>query len=129
MAEIAHLRGVVVGTIYGHLEIAARAGEVIDVNGLVSAEAQRRLQVAAFKKARLRQSGAIVESLSAANTATANASSAALQMKQERRSRIGSYPAAMPSRSGRSASGFFVRLKSGQAVSNARLGADQICAA
>ena len=62
VAEIAHLRGVVVGTIYGHLEIAMQAGEVIDVNGLVSAEAQREI-AAAFKKRGFGSLGAIVESL------------------------------------------------------------------
>jgi ATP-dependent DNA helicase RecQ len=61
-AEIAHLRGVTEGTIYGHLEIAMQAGEAIDVNTLVSGEAQQQI-AAAFKKCGFGSLGAVVELL------------------------------------------------------------------
>jgi ATP-dependent DNA helicase RecQ len=41
--DIARVRGITQGTIYGHLEQALLAGEVIDVNALVSVEAQREI--------------------------------------------------------------------------------------
>lgn len=62
VAEVAKIRGVVEGTIYGHLEIAMQAGEAIDVNALVSAEAQQEI-AAVFKKRGFGSLGAIVESL------------------------------------------------------------------
>ncbi len=62
VAEIARIRGVVEGTIYGHLESAMQAGEAIDVNALVSTEAQAEI-AAAFKKRGFGSLGAIVESL------------------------------------------------------------------
>jgi len=43
IAEIARLRGVKDGTIYGHLEQALLAGESINVNSLVPADAQREI--------------------------------------------------------------------------------------
>ncbi len=62
VAEIAHIRGVVEGTIYGHLETAMQAGETIDVDSLVSAEAQREI-AAAFEKHGFGSLGRVVESL------------------------------------------------------------------
>lgn len=62
VAEIARLRGVVEGTIYGHLETAMQAGEAIDVDSLVNAEAQREI-AAAFKQRGFGSLGVIVESL------------------------------------------------------------------
>jgi ATP-dependent DNA helicase RecQ len=62
VAEIAKIRGVVEGTIYGHLETAMQAGETIDVNALVSAEAQQEI-AAAFNKRGFGSLGAVVESL------------------------------------------------------------------
>ncbi len=47
--EIARVRGFKDGTIYTHLEEAMLAGETVDVNALVSADAQRDI-AAAFKK-------------------------------------------------------------------------------
>ena len=47
--EIARLRGVKDGTIYGHLEEAMLAGEVIELRSLLTAEAQRDI-AAAFAK-------------------------------------------------------------------------------
>ena len=48
-AEIASSRGLVVGTIYGHLATAIEAGEAIDLGQLISAEAQAEI-AAAFKR-------------------------------------------------------------------------------
>jgi ATP-dependent DNA helicase RecQ len=62
VAEIAKIRGVVEGTIYGHLEIAMQAGEAIGVNALVPAEAQREI-AAAFKQRGFGSLGAVVEHL------------------------------------------------------------------
>ncbi len=61
-AEIARLRGVVEGTIYGHLESAMQAGEPIDVNSLVDAEAQKEI-AAAFEQRGFDTLGAVVEHL------------------------------------------------------------------
>lgn len=47
--EIARLRGVKDGTIYGHLEEAIRAGEAVDVDSLLDAQAQAEI-AAAFKR-------------------------------------------------------------------------------
>jgi ATP-dependent DNA helicase RecQ len=41
VSEIARIRGITDGTVYGHLENAILAGETIDVNALVSLQAQR----------------------------------------------------------------------------------------
>ena len=49
VSEIARMRGVKDGTIYGHLEEAMLAGEAIDVKSLLTAEAQRDI-AAAFAK-------------------------------------------------------------------------------
>ena len=48
-AEIASARGLVVGTIYGHLATAIEAGEAIDLTQLINAEAQVEIG-AAFKR-------------------------------------------------------------------------------
>ena len=48
-AEIASARGLVSGTIYGHLATAIEAGEVIDLAQLINAEAQAEI-AAAFKR-------------------------------------------------------------------------------
>ncbi len=48
-AEIASARGLVVGTIYGHLATAIEAGEAIDLEQIISAEAQTEI-AAAFKR-------------------------------------------------------------------------------
>ena len=48
-AEIAEARGLVVGTIYGHLGTAIEAGEAIDLAQLLNAEAQAEI-AAAFKR-------------------------------------------------------------------------------
>jgi len=60
--EIARMRGVTDGTIYGHLEQALLAGEKIDVNSLVPAGAQREI-AAAFARHGFFSLGVIVESL------------------------------------------------------------------
>ncbi|HEY1662736.1 MAG TPA: RecQ family ATP-dependent DNA helicase [Verrucomicrobiae bacterium] len=60
--EIASLRGVRDGTIYGHLEEALLAGEAIDVNTLVSAEAQREIS-AVFEKRGFGSLGPVVAAL------------------------------------------------------------------
>jgi ATP-dependent DNA helicase RecQ len=60
--EIAHLRGVKDGTIYGHLEEAMLAGESVDVNILVPAAAQRDI-AAAFSRHGFTGLAVIVESL------------------------------------------------------------------
>jgi len=62
VSEIARLRGVKDGTIYSHLEEALLAGEAIDVNSLVSADAQREI-AAAFKKHGFGNLGGAVETL------------------------------------------------------------------
>jgi ATP-dependent DNA helicase RecQ len=49
VGEIAQLRGVREGTVFGHLEEAMLAGEAVEVNLLVSPEAQREI-AAAFKQ-------------------------------------------------------------------------------
>jgi uncharacterized protein YpbB len=48
-AHIAETRGLVVGTIYGHLGTAIEAGEAIDLAQLLTAEAQAEI-AAAFKR-------------------------------------------------------------------------------
>ncbi len=60
--EIANIRGVKSGTICGHLEEAILAGEGIDVDSLVSPEAQKEI-VAAFQKHGFGNLGGVVESL------------------------------------------------------------------
>ncbi|HEY5043144.1 MAG TPA: RecQ family ATP-dependent DNA helicase, partial [Verrucomicrobiae bacterium] len=62
VSEIARVRGFKDGTIYTHLEEAMLAGEPVDVNSLVSAEAQRDI-VAAFKQYGFGNLGGVVESL------------------------------------------------------------------
>lgn len=62
VAEIARLRGFKDSTIFSHLEEAMLAGEAIDVNTLVSAEAQRAI-VGAFQKHGFGSLGVVVESL------------------------------------------------------------------
>jgi ATP-dependent DNA helicase RecQ len=62
VSEIAHLRGVKEGTIYSNLEEAMLAGEVIDVNSLLTAEAQRDI-AAAFAKHGFGSLGSVVASL------------------------------------------------------------------
>ncbi|MGH7953548.1 MAG: HRDC domain-containing protein [Limisphaerales bacterium] len=62
VSEIARIRGVKDGTIYGHLEEAFLAGEIIDVNALVSAAAQREI-IAAFQKHGFGNLGGVVETL------------------------------------------------------------------
>ncbi len=62
VAEVARIRGLAAGTIYGHLEEAMLAGEAIDVNTLVSAEAQRDI-AAAFERHGLQSLGLVVASL------------------------------------------------------------------
>jgi ATP-dependent DNA helicase RecQ len=48
-AEIASIRGLVIGTIYGHLATAIEAGESLDLAQLMNAEAQAEI-AAAFKR-------------------------------------------------------------------------------
>ncbi len=60
--EIARLRGVKDGTIYSHLEEAMLAGEAVEVDILLSAEAQRDI-TAAFAKHGFVSLGAVVASL------------------------------------------------------------------
>ena len=48
-AEIASARGLVIGTIYGHLATAIEAGEKIEMEQLIDAEAQVEI-AAAFKR-------------------------------------------------------------------------------
>jgi hypothetical protein len=48
-AEIAASRGLVIGTIYGHLATAIEANETIDLAQLINAEAQTEI-AAAFKR-------------------------------------------------------------------------------
>jgi ATP-dependent DNA helicase RecQ len=62
VSEIARVRGFKDGTIYSHLEEAMLAGEAIDVNALVSADAQRDI-AAAFKKHGFGNLVGVVESL------------------------------------------------------------------
>jgi ATP-dependent DNA helicase RecQ len=60
--EISNIRGVKDDTIYGHLEEAMLAGDAIDVNAIVSAEAQREI-AAAFKERGFGSLGVVVEKL------------------------------------------------------------------
>ncbi len=62
VSEIAKIRRVKDGTIYSHLEEAMLAGEAIDVNSLVSADAQRDI-ADAFAKHGFVSLGVVVESL------------------------------------------------------------------
>ena len=62
VADIARIRGVKDGTIYGHLEEAILAGEAIDVGTLLDAEAQRDI-ASAFAKHGFGNLGGVVESL------------------------------------------------------------------
>ena len=62
VSEIARVRGFKDGTIYAHLEEAMLAGEMIDVNTLVSAGDQRDI-AAAFKKHGFGNLAGVVESL------------------------------------------------------------------
>lgn len=62
VAEIARLRGFKDSTILSHLEEAMLAGEAIDVNTVVGAEAQRAI-AAAFQKHGFGSLGVVVESL------------------------------------------------------------------
>ncbi len=62
VAEIARIRGLRDGTIFSHLEEAMLAGEAIDVNTLVSAEAQCDI-AAAFTKHGFGSLGLVVASL------------------------------------------------------------------
>jgi ATP-dependent DNA helicase RecQ len=62
VSEIARVRGFKAGTIYTHLEEAMLAGETVDVNALVSADAQRDI-AAAFKKHGFGNLVGVVESL------------------------------------------------------------------
>lgn len=62
IAEIARRRGVVEGTIYGHLEAAMQAGERIEVAAIVD-DAARRDIAAAFARHGFGSLGIIVESL------------------------------------------------------------------
>ena len=60
--EIARVRGVKDGTIYSHLEEAMLAGEVIDVESLLTAEAQRDI-AAAFARHGFSSLGGVVAAL------------------------------------------------------------------
>lgn len=60
--EIARSRGITEGTTYGHLEDAILAGEMIDVNALVSPQAQHDI-AAAFTRHGSDRLGPIVEAL------------------------------------------------------------------
>jgi ATP-dependent DNA helicase RecQ len=62
VSEIARVRGFKDGTIYTHLEEAMLAGETVDVNTLISADAQRDI-AAAFKKHGFGNLVGVVESL------------------------------------------------------------------
>jgi len=62
VSEIARVRGVKDGTIYGHLEEAMLAGEPVDVNTLLTLEAQREI-ASAFAKHGFGNLGGVVESL------------------------------------------------------------------
>jgi ATP-dependent DNA helicase RecQ len=46
VAEIAKERGLAVGTVYGHLSIAADNGEAVDISGLIGAEEEARIGAA-----------------------------------------------------------------------------------
>ncbi|HTQ51041.1 MAG TPA: helix-turn-helix domain-containing protein [Candidatus Acidoferrales bacterium] len=61
MPEIAGIRGLTAGTIYSHLEEAMLAGEAVDVESLIPAEAQRDI-AAAFAKNGFGSLGVVVES-------------------------------------------------------------------
>ncbi|MCI0537431.1 MAG: RecQ family ATP-dependent DNA helicase [Verrucomicrobiales bacterium] len=60
--EIARSRSLVPNTIYGHLAAAIEAGERVDVNQILTAEAQREIE-AAFARHGLANLGGAVESL------------------------------------------------------------------
>jgi len=62
VAEIARIRGVKDGTIYGHLDEAIRAGEAVDVNRLLDAQAQQDI-AAAFNRCGFGNLSGAVESL------------------------------------------------------------------
>ncbi|MDE3068372.1 MAG: helix-turn-helix domain-containing protein, partial [Verrucomicrobiota bacterium] len=62
ISEISSIRGLTAGTVYSHLEKAMLAGEAIDVNSLVSPEAQREI-AAAFKRHGFGSLGVVAESL------------------------------------------------------------------
>ena len=62
VAQISRMRGLKDSTIFGHLEEALLAGEVIDVNTLVSPAAQKEIAVA-FSKHGFGNLGGVVESL------------------------------------------------------------------
>jgi ATP-dependent DNA helicase RecQ len=62
VSEIAKIRGFKDSTIYGHLEEAMLAGEVIDVNALVTVGAQRDI-AAAFARHGFGNLGGVEESL------------------------------------------------------------------
>jgi ATP-dependent DNA helicase RecQ len=60
--EIADVRGLKISTIYGHLEEAMHAGETVDVDALVSPDAQREI-AAEFTKRGFGNLGGVVEAL------------------------------------------------------------------
>jgi ATP-dependent DNA helicase RecQ len=60
--EISRLRGIKDGSIYAHLEAALRAGEPIDLNALLAAEAQRDI-TAAFARHGFGSLGSVVAAL------------------------------------------------------------------
>jgi ATP-dependent DNA helicase RecQ len=60
--EISRIRGIKDGSIYAHLEAAMRAGEAIDVNTLLAAEAQRDI-AAAFARHGFGSLGVVVAAL------------------------------------------------------------------
>ena len=62
VSEISNIRGLKDGTIYAHLEEAMLAGEPVDVNILISAEAQRDI-AAAFRQRGFGNLAGVVESL------------------------------------------------------------------
>ncbi len=62
VSEIARIRGITDGTVYGHLENAILAGEKIDVNALVSPQAQRDV-ASAFDRHGFDRLAPVVEAL------------------------------------------------------------------
>lgn len=62
VSEIAKIRSLTESTIYHHLEEAMLAGEVIDINALISTEAQREI-AGVFQKCGLGSLGPVVEAL------------------------------------------------------------------
>jgi len=62
VSEIANIRGLSEGTVYHHLEQAMFAGEAIDINALVSVEAQREI-AAMFDQRGSGSLGPIIEAL------------------------------------------------------------------